>query len=93
MKKWIALLLAVVMVLALSACGNKENEDASTGTTDASTGTSASVETSAQTNDSTSPAGGNESSSGDMNQDLPVTNADMEVDQSVPASDGDLTEG
>lgn len=87
MKKWIALLLAVVMVLALSACGNKENEDASTGTTDAS------GETSAQTNDSTSPAGGNESSSGDMNQDLPVTNADMEVDQSVPASDGDLTEG
>ncbi len=99
MKKWIALLLAVVMVLALSACSGKEEDtDASTTPTEASgtkDTTGASDATDAADPVPTEPSGTTgtekESSSGDMTEDVPSTNADMEVDPSTPASAGDLT--
>ncbi len=94
MKKLFVLLLSVVLVCSLAACGNKKTDSTDSKETTGNTKvTTTSDPTDGETTDPTqNGTGGSSAASGGDLVDYPVTDGDIVEDngESVPSSNGDL---
>ena len=93
MKRLIALLVAVVLAMALAACGSQESHTTEpSGTTGSQEPSGTTGETSTETDPTYAPGTVGVSSSGDLpTETLASTSGDLGTEPDLPATDGDLS--